>query len=432
MNRSTVLRRFGIGFGIALFTWINVEAADAVATLAGGAGISGHSDGVGTAARFADPVGLAIDADGNILLADSGNHCLRRITPAGIVSTLAGGPGLAGSADGVGTAARFDSPSALAVAPDGTVYISDTGNHTLRRLDRNGRITTLAGLAGVSGATNGVGSQVRFNAPLGLAVTPSGDVFVADSGNHVIRRIDTRGQVTSFAGILESWGEDNGPGNVARFNGPVGLALDRSGNLVVADSLSHTLRRISPDGTVALLAGKPGEDGSTDGPAKESRFGTPAELAFDARGNLYVTDAWFHTLRRITPGGQVSTVAGLAGAEGSGDGSYTAARFFNPYGLVVTPRGSLVMTDTFNQTLRELHAPFALTVTLPAGAGALLRWESQPGARYQVFARNALDAPWTILGTPLTASGVTTDWTDSAPGTTPHRWYQVNLLPPGQ
>ena len=174
------------------------SASDAVRTLAGAAQVPGHVDGVGALARFSDPAGLAIDAQGNVLIADSANHCLRKLTPAGIVTTIAGRPGDAGSADGPGATARFDTPSAVAVAKDGTVFVSDTGNHTLRRIGRDGSVSTWAGSAGDPGATNAVGRAARFSSPLGIAIAKDGALFVADSANHAIRRVGADGAVTTL------------------------------------------------------------------------------------------------------------------------------------------------------------------------------------------------------------------------------------------
>jgi sugar lactone lactonase YvrE len=419
-----MLHRLIPALATAALVTISVDATEAVTTFAGSQGGVGHADGPATAARFSDPVGLAIDAAGNVLLADSGNHCIRRITPAGVVTTIAGTAGVPGSVDGTAAVARFDTPSAVAVGADGTVFISDTGNHTVRRLDRTGRVSTLAGKAGSAGATNGAASTARFNAPLGLAVSATGSVFVADSGNHLIRRINADGTVSTLAGVAESWGDEDGPAATARFNGPVGLVLDPSGALLVADALNHTVRRIAADGVVSTLVGSSSDAGFVDGPAREARLGTPAELALDARGNLYVADALYHTIRRLGTDGRLATVAGLAGIDGGDNGAYTAARFFNPYGMAITPRGTLVVTDTYNATLRELVAPFALRVLVP---GRAIQWESQPGQRYQVYTCTDWSQPWTSVGSPITASGTTTEWTDTVSAPSRERWYQIRI-----
>ncbi len=401
-------------------------ASDSVRTLAGSAQMSAYLDGPGANARFADPVGLALDSAGNVFIADSANHCLRQLTPAGNVTTFAGRPGDFGSDDGGTGFARFDTPSALAVARDGTLFISDTGNNTIRRRDPNGTVTTFAGFAGTPGSTNGVGSVARFNAPLGLALAGNSDLFVADSGNHAIRRITSDGNVTTFAGGLEQWGAADGKGEQARFNGPVGLVFDKVGNLLVADSFNHAIRKIAPDGTVTTLAGRLGEDGFADGRAADARFGAPAELAFDPNGNLFITDGWYDTLRKITPDGTVSTVAGLVGNEGSADGSYGGARFFNPYGLVATPTGSLIVSDTYNELIREVITPFTLSAKRTANSPTVIRWESIAGRTYRVLVRDSLSAPWQPLGTDLKAIGATAESTDSA--TIAMRFYQVDRL----
>ena len=397
-------------------------AADSVRTLAGAAQISAFADGPAASARFADPVGLATDAQGNLFVADSANHSVRKFT-AGNVSTIAGRPGESGSNDGGATVARFDTPSALAMAKDGTLYISDTGNHTIRRRLPNGTVVTLTGTPGNAGSTNGTASAARFNAPLGLALAPNGDLLVADSGNHAIRRVTPAGVVSTFAGGLEQWGAADGKGEQARFYGPVGLTFDKGGNLFVADSFNHAIRRVAPDGTVSTFAGKLGEDGFADGSATEARFGTPAELAFDASGNLFVTDGFYNTLRRIKPDGTVSTVAGLAGAEGSADGGNVAARFFNPYGLVATAAGTLIVSDTYNELIREIAAPFTLSARKTANGGTVIRWESLAGKQYQPLYRDSLTAPWQPLGAPVTAGGATTETTDTT--TAAARFYQV-------
>jgi sugar lactone lactonase YvrE len=403
-----------------------LSAADSVRTLAGAPLTSAFADGPGGAARFADPVGLALDSVGNVFIADSANHCLRQLTPAGNVTTIAGRAGDYGSNDGGLGIARFDTPSALAVARDGTLFISDTGNNTIRRRAANGTVSTFAGFAGTPGSTNGVGPVARFNAPLGLALAANGDLFVADSGNHVIRRISSGGSVTTFAGGAELWGAADGKGDQARFNGPVGLVFDRAGNLLVADSFNHAIRKITPDGTVTTLAGKLGEDGYADGAAGDARFGAPAELAFDPNGNLFVTDGWYDTLRKITPNGTVSTVAGLVGTEGSADGSYGGARFFNPYGLVATPTGSLIVSDTYNELIREVITPFTLSAKRTANSPTVIHWESIAGRTYRVLVRDSLSTPWQPLGADLTATGAAAEATDPAAANA--RFYQVERI----
>jgi DNA-binding beta-propeller fold protein YncE len=397
------------------------SAGSSIHTLAGAPEIAAHADGPGAQARFSDPAGLALDAVGNLLIADSANHCLRRLGLDGSVITLAGQPGQPGM-----DAAHLDSPTALVVAPDGTIFVADSGNHVIRRVVPGGRISTFAGKVGEPGAVNGTGGEARFHSPLGLALARDGSLVVADAGNHAIRRIAADTTVSTLAGDLGVWGTDDGPAAAARFNGPVGLAFDTAGNLLIADSANHTLRRFSTNGTVTTFAGKAGDDGCLDGSADRSRFCNPAGLAFDARGSLYVVDSSNHVLRRVKPDGTVSTVAGLAGSEGSTDGDLRVGRFFNPYGLVVTSAGSLVVSDTYNQILREVKLPFTLSVTRPAKGGVSISWESIPGRTYRLLTRDDLGTPWIPLSErkAVSTQSEATDESRSA-----KRFYQVVELP---
>lgn len=399
-----------------------LPAQDSVRTLAGLPETPGSTDGANTTARFNDPTGLAITADGTIFVADNQNHAIRRIGTNGVVITLAGLPGTPGSADGSGTTARFDSPTGLALGPDGALYVSDTGNHTIRRVTTNGVVTTLAGSAGNADYADGPATSARFNQPLGLAVAPDGTVFVADSGNHLIRVIATNGTVSVLAGNPETFGSADGTGTNAFFNSPVGLALAPDGSLFVSDANNFTLRRVTAAGVVTTIAGAAGQDGSTDGPAAAARFGKPAELALAPNGTLYIADAAHHTIRRLTPDGHISTIAGLVGTDGAVDGANGLARFFNPYGLAIAARGHLVVADTYNQTVRELLAPFTVGVA-PSGSGRVISWEAVIGRSYQVQFKDSLTANWQALGGTVTASAVGGMQTDAAP--TPTRYYRV-------
>ena len=409
---------------LALLLLLNLTlpAQDSVRTLAGLPETPGALDGTNTTARFNDPAGLAIAADSTIYVADNQNHAIRRIGTNGVVTTLAGLPGTPGSADGSGSSARFDSPTSLALGPDGALYVSDTGNHTIRRVTLGGIVSTLAGAAGNADFADGPASAARFNQPLGLAVAPDGTLFVADSGNHLIRTITTNGTVSVLAGNPETFGSADGTGTNAFFNSPVGLALAPDGSLFVSDANNFTIRRVTSAGVVTTIAGAAGQDGSTDGPAATARFGKPAELALAPNGTLYIADAAHHTIRRLSPDGRVSTIAGLVGADGAADGANGLARFFNPYGLAIAARGHLVVADTYNQTVRKLLAPFSVGVT-PGGSGRTISWEAVVGCSYQLQFKDSLIADWQNLGAAVTASALAATQTDSSP--TPTRFYRI-------
>ena len=284
-----------------------VSPAKVVTLLAGAQGIPGSADGQGSAARFRNPGGLALDPTGNLLVADTGNHTLRRIAPDGTVTTVAGSAGQPGALDAAGTLARFNAPYGLALDGSGGVYIADTQNHTIRFMAANGVVSTLAGSAGLSGSTDANGSSARFDQPNGLALASNGTLYVADYGNSCLRAIATNGQVSTLAGLAGTPAYVDGTGSAARFNLPVGIALDASGNLWVADTHNHAVRRVTPAGVVNLIAGS-GTAGNADGTASGALFYLPCGISVLPTGNLLVVDTHNHFLRLLTPTGVVTTL----------------------------------------------------------------------------------------------------------------------------
>jgi len=361
----------------------------AVTTLAGRAGEWGDRDGPGTNARFNNPQGLAADAVGNVYVADRDNHTIRKITPAGVVSTVAGSAGSPGARDGIGSRARFFKPTAIAVDGSGALFVSDTYNFTIRKISLAGVVSTLAGRAGQDGSdqkgrVDGPAAAARFKFPQGIAVDAAGNVYVADDFAHTIRKISARGVVTTVAGQAGAMGSADGVGASSRFAYPSGLAIDSGGTLYVADSHSLTIRKITSNGTVTTIAGRADHPGIDDGPGAIARFNGLAALAADRRGNVYVTDVAYlqghattryvkpgpsATVRRIDTSGRVSTVAGRASpANDSPDGMGSAARFESPSGIAADRAGTLYVVDTTASTLRKITASGQVT-TLAGKAG---------------------------------------------------------------
>jgi sugar lactone lactonase YvrE len=345
-----------------------ITPACTVSTLAGQAGVRGTVDGTGAAARFAGPSGVILDTAGNLYVTDTFNGTIRKITPAGAVSTLAGTAGLSGSTDGTGAAARFSSPVGITIDSTNNLYVGDIGNSTVRKITPAGVVSTFAGTAGARGSTDGTGSAARFSYPSGISADGAGNLYVADSLNNTIRKITSAGVVSTLAGTTGVYGAADGMAAVARFRFPTATKMDSAGNLWVADSDNHTLRKITPAGVVSTVAGMAIAPGSTDGIGAAARFDTPNGMAGDSAGNVYVADSSNNTIRKITADGAVSTLAGTVRASGSTDGAGTAARFNNPFGITVDSAGNLYLADSFNRTIRKI-TPAGVVSTLAGMAG---------------------------------------------------------------
>ncbi len=275
-------------------------------------GTEGSKDGAGAAAQFKWPHGLSVDAAGNVFVADRGNDLVRKISRDGVVSTVAGAAGEYGNADGAGGAARFRYPVATALDASGNIYVADSSNNLIRKITPGGIVSTFAGSsASLGGYADGNASAAQFQYPVGVAVDNNGNVFVADSNNKVIRKITSDGKVTTFAGSAGQTGTVNGKAKSARFVFPSDVALDRQGNLYVIDN--SAVRKIDTQRMVSTLAGSPGEAGSTDGTAGAARFSHLMSVAVSPAGNVYVADNQLNNIRKITPAGVVKTIRDSTG-----------------------------------------------------------------------------------------------------------------------
>ncbi|MEI7773194.1 MAG: autotransporter-associated beta strand repeat-containing protein, partial [Verrucomicrobiota bacterium] len=329
-------------------------------TLAGRNGEWGYSDGTGSGARFNWPSGVALDGAGNVYVADSSNHVIRKITNSGEVSTFAGmrvsdawGEPVGGYSDGIASAARFSWPSGVAVDGLGNLYVADRGNHVIRKISSNGEVSTFAGASGQMGYADGIGSAARFNSPGSVALDGAGNLYVADVYNRVIRKITSNGEVSTFAGTPGQDGYADGTGSNARFAEPKGVAVDGFGNVYVADTNNCVIRKITSSGGVSTLAGARGLSGYADGTGGNARFSWPSGVAVDGAGNVYVTDMYNQVIRKVTSSGEVSTLAGSVYQAGYADGGGINARFNSPDGVAVDGSGNLYVADSANQLIRK-------------------------------------------------------------------------------
>lgn len=341
-----------------------------ISHLAGNTTGAGYANGTGSAARFSGPSGVAVDADGNAYVADTSNHVIRKITPAGVVTTFAGMIGLSGANDGAGSAARFNAPEGIAIDASGTLYITDTGNYTVRKMTLAGVVTTFAGQTGVSGVWDATGTAAVFSSPVAIAVDAAA-IYIADYNACVIRRISPSGVVTTLAGVAYSCGEVDGTGTSAQFLYPRAIAAG-SGNVYVADQWGHTIRKIAPGGVVTTLAGLANAPGGQNGQGAAASFQQPGGIAVAASGDIYVADS--SRIRKTTATGLVTSFVG--GSEGSADGSASSAQFSaDPKGLAFDSTGNLYVAEKRNHSVRKV-TPTAVVTTI---AGTAPSWGAVDG-----------------------------------------------------
>jgi len=395
-------------------------ALPSLGLLAGSIGSPGFVDGTGALARFGRPGGVAADGLGNLYVAD-GNTIRKIVIATAAVTTLAGTAYQDGSADGTGAAARFAAPSGVASDGAGNLYVADTTNHIIRKIAvATGVVTTIAGMPNQTGSADGSGMAARFNRPLGVASDGAGNLYVADSSNHAIRKVVVAtGDVTTFAGAAGQPGYADGTGTAASFVTPSGVAADGAGNLYVADSANGGIRKIViatravttlpgtfealttvasdgagnlyvtssgsvqkvviATGAVTTLAGAVGQFGTTDGTGTAARFGYPLSVASDGAGNVYVADNGNDTIRKVVVAtGDVTTLAGAAGA-GSVDGIGAAARFYTPQGIASDGAGNVYIADTGNDIIRQVVVG-TRAVTTFAGTSGQAAWGDGTGA----------------------------------------------------
>jgi sugar lactone lactonase YvrE len=318
-----------------------------------GSGAYGFENGLGSLAIFNNPNGVAVDSEGNVYVTDQANNRIRKITPDGMVSTFAGS-GLPGAIDGTGDVASFNNPIGITIDASNNIFITDFGNNLIRKITQAGVVSTWAG-SGAIGFDDGIGTLATFNGPDGITVDHSGNVFVSDNHN-IIRKITPDREVTTFAGNVHSGpGFADGVGIDANFRLPEGLAVDASNNIYVADCGNNMVRKITPDRVVTTLAGQL-TAGFTNGQGLMAGFNIPLGVAADAAGNVYVTDNGNNVVRKITPSGEVTTLAG-SGAIGTNDGKNSQATFSDLHGIAVDASGIVYVGDEQNNKIRRIAPP---------------------------------------------------------------------------
>lgn len=329
-------------------TLINAQTVT-VSTVAGY--LPGLVDSTCGWAKFDTPIGVAVDASGNVFVADKANYCIRKISTSCVVTTFAGGS-IPGTADGIGTAARFGNLLGMIIDGTGNLFVTD-GFNRIRKITPSAVVSTVAGTT-TAGYADGPVATAKFNGPAGMTVDAAGNIYVADALNNRIRKISTTGIVSTVAGNGVAALAD-GVGTAAYFNKPTGLALDAFGNLFVADRMNHCIRKITPAGVVSTFAGS-AIGGYIDGTGAAAHLFEPTSIAFDATGNMYITERYNNRIRKITPSSVVQTIAGdfVGNASGIVDGEGSIARFAYPAALTFDNAGNIYVADESNNRIRKI------------------------------------------------------------------------------
>ena len=389
----------------------------------------GGDGGPATAARLNEPSGVAVDSRGNLFITDLGNNRIRKVTAAGIINTVAGDGGIAGfkGDGGAARAALLNTPIGVAVDRDGNLFIADNLNCRIRKVTPAGIITTVARLnsqprniavdnggnlfvtyldnqirkispegaitifagtgtagtfgQGSFGGDGGPATAAQLHNPSGLAVDDAGNVFIADRSSHRVRKVSPNGVIVTVAGGGavdggDGFSGDGGPATSAELNYPLGVAVDARGNLFIADTINHRIRRVAPDGVISTVAGNGSVGLSGDGgPATSAEIGSPFGVAVDGIGNLFISAGGgaYHRIRKVTPDGIITTLAGDGTPAFNGDGGPAFfAQLNSPWGVAVDGSGSLFIADTNNHRIRKVTAePVSFTFTDRGGMSLL-------------------------------------------------------------
>ena len=352
-----------------------VDSTGTITTIAG-TGVSGFGEDGGPAiqATLYYPRGVAVDSTGNLYIADTYNHRIRRVDLSGTITTIAGTGERSGFFSGDGrpaVQAEFFGPVDVAVDSAGNVYIADSNNNRIRKVDSTGTITTIAG-TGERGdrGDGGPAVEARITEPSGVALDSAGDLYIADAGNNRIRKVDSTGTITTIAGTGERYfGGDGGPANQAWLSKPSGVAVDGGGNLYIADTGNNRIRKVDSTGTITTIAGtRGGRIDGDGGPAVQAGLYSPMRVAVDGGGNLYIADIGNNRIRKVDSTGTITTIAGTGESGFGGDGGpANQARLYNPWGVAVDGGGNLYIADNRNNRIRKVDSTG--TITTIAGTG---------------------------------------------------------------
>jgi uncharacterized protein (TIGR03437 family) len=374
-----------------------------------GDGLAANADTV----ELNTPIAVALDSSGNLYIADSANQRIRKVTKStGKISTIAGNGTVLYSGDGgAATSASFNTPYGVAVDSSGNIYISDLLNHAVRKVNTSGTISTIAGtgIFGFSG-DGGPGTTAQLNRPFGLALDSAGNLFIADSNNYCVRKLDTNGNMSTVAGVATNLGfsGDGGPATSAKMNAPYGIAVDKAGNLYIADAGNNRIRKVS-NGIITTIAGT-GTKGFTGdgGLGTKAQLNNPYGVSVDTAGNVFISDYGNVRIRLLSSNGVINTLAGFAAGYGGDGGAAINATLSFPTGTVSDPStGDVYIADSGNNVVRQM-VPSGPSVGGVASAGQFGALPAAaPGSWIEIYGANLATNVRSWAGSDFTNGGLT-------------------------
>ena len=412
-GRCTNRRRILLAGWAILLPAIAGAQTYTISLIAGTASTSGFSgdSGQATSAVLNSPTNVTVDSNHNIYIVDKGNGRIRKVSTSGVITTVAGSTanGTYAGDGGPAISASLDTPNGVAFDSSGNMYIADTGNNVVRKVNTSGTISTVAGNTySAYAGDGGPATSASLSSPTSVAVDSAGNLYIADANNNCIREVTTDQNIHTVAGQCSYalYQGDGGPALQAKLNKPYSIALDAYGDLFISDTENEVIREVTPDGIIHLVAGTPGTTGFQEGPALQAKFNSPSGISMDASGSIYIADKSNFRIRKLLPSGNVVTVAGTGSPGYSGDnGPATSAKLYFAPGVGTDSSGNVFIADLQNQVVRQLTISNASSLPSVSKGGVV------SAAQFGALASPAPGSWIEIYGSNLAANAVT--WTAS-------------------
>ncbi|MCX6396057.1 MAG: PxKF domain-containing protein [Propionibacteriales bacterium] len=406
----------------------NAATDDYALLFVAGTGTAGApTAGPATSSNLFNPYGVAVDGSGNVYIADTVNNRVEKVTPGGQLSVIAGTGDTGAPTEGPATSSNLDLPIGVAVDGSGNVYIADYGNNRVEQVTPGGQLSVIAGTSSQGAPTAGPATSSNLNSPAGVAVDGSGNVYIADQGNHRVEQVTPGGQLSVIAGTGVAGAPTAGPATSSNLDNPTGVVVDGTGNVYIADGRNNQVEKVTPGGQLSVIAGTGAAGAPTAGPATSSNLRTPFGVAVDGSGNVYIADTSNHRVEKVTPGGQLSVIAGTGAAGAPTAGPATSSNLSYPTGVAVDGTGNVYIADFGNHRVEKLVAPppatiyaFGLQQPLNADGSSIVKGNSTVPVKFTLKANGvATTSPVAYFSATKVSSSISGDDLETLPSTTP-------------